>query len=224
MSSSTVRDTVLDIFQKSSTFNTEFAKALTGKASSIGTTISGDVDTLFTSELKIDDYVGNIAKGYRRITAITDDTETEVDKAFDSVLDAESIYKIDIKKGIAKVEHISEVGRILGIAFISSSDLSLEASRRQGLAGTGQRVNTIYGLLITISFLEPNYILADERKTGYDKMIRDLIDDNLTLNNTCVGITEMGQLNFFEQVDMQGAYFGTMPLICYESQVVRGNR
>jgi len=223
MSSTTVRDTVLDIFQKSSTFNTEFAKTLTGTASSSGTTITG-VGTLFTSELEVDDYIGNISKGYRRITTITSNTVIIVDAAFDSALNAENIYKIDIKKGIAKVEHISEVGRILGIAFISSSDLSLEASRRQGLAGTGQRVNPIHGLLITVSFLEPNYILADERKTGYDKMIRDLIDNNLTLNNTCVGITEMGQLNFFEQVDMQGAYFGTMPLICYESQVVRGNR
>lgn len=222
MSITIVQNALLDIFQKNAEINTEFATSLTGTASSSGVNVTGS-NTVFNTELAVNDYIGNVAKGYRRVIEITDATHLIVDLAFDSPLDAETIKRIEVKKGLPKNEDLSKEGKVLRVGFIASMDLDEEASRSIGLSIGHSKVWAVYAFLISFGFNEPNEIVADERKGSYDKMIRDIIDNNMTVNGLCLGITEMGKLTIVESPATIGTYFGIMTLTCYIKET-RGNR
>lgn len=222
MSAITVHNAILDISQKNSALDNEFSSALTGTASSNSTIVTG-VGTSFTTELQIDDYIGKPSKGYRRVMKINSATELEVESAFDSNLSSESVKKTEIKKGFADNESLTKSGRLLRITLIGSSDLDVEASRKLGLSVGHSRVWAVYGFLFIMAFYEPNSINADERKGSYDKMLRDVIDNNMTINGICIGITEMGKMMIQEHPDTKGIYYGVMPITCFRSETL-GNR
>ena len=77
MSATTLQDAIINIFRSDSALDAEFSTTLSGTFTSEVTSITGS-NTAFTSELNIGDYIGDITHGYRKITAITDDTHLTI--------------------------------------------------------------------------------------------------------------------------------------------------
>lgn len=221
MSIAIVHNTLLDIFQKDTALNAEFASALTGTASSSTTTVTG-VNTLFTTEVAVDDYIGTPTKGYRRVMSITSNLSLNVEAAFDSALATEAIKKTRIGKGFSDNDGTGSAGKILRILFNSSADLDHDMARELGLANSGAKVYAVYGFFIIVGFTEPNAINADTRKAAYDKMVRDVIDNHMDVNGLCVGITKMDRLLIFKRPNTN-LYFGDMSLTVFKSET-RGAR
>jgi hypothetical protein len=92
-----------------------------------------------------------------------------------------------------------------------------------GVPVSTQNVLGEYRFVIGVIFSEPNVILLDERKGNYDKWIRDVFDGNLTLNNTCVGITSLGPFIFMDHPEDDNVHMGAVEITCYP-KLVRGNR
>ena len=222
MSVNSVQNTLLDILQKYSALDTEFAKALTGTVSSTGTTLDG-TSTLFTTEVEVDDYVGNITVGYRKVISITSNLRLIVASAFDTPLVNATIKNTEIKKGLATLEDITMVGRKMRVTFVTSSDIDYEIAKSVGVPVSTQNVLGEYRFVIGVIFSEPNVILLDERKGNYDKWIRDVFDGNLTLNSTCVGITSLGAMVFMDHPEDDNTHMGAIEIVCYP-KLVRGNR
>lgn len=128
-----------------------------------------------------------------------------------------------VSKGVAKNINITSVGRILSVIFISSTDLDTDAAQSIGLSSPVQKVLSLYSFYIAVAFYEPDDSLAEQRKAGYDKMIRDGIDSDLTFGGVCIGLTNMGKLSLAESPDAEGLYYGIMPVVCYRREE-RGNR
>jgi hypothetical protein len=222
MSINTVHNALLDILQKNTALDTEFSTALTGTVTSTTTTLDG-TNTLFLTEVAVDDYVGNPTVGYRRVVSITSNIKLTVASVFDAGLINASIKTTEIKKGIATIEDITSVGKKLRVAFDSSSDIDLEVAKRAGIPVSTMMVLGEYRFTLGLIFSEPNVINIDERKGNYDKWIRDAIDPYLTINGTCVGITDMSVFMFIDHPEDDNIHLGAMAITCYP-KLVRGNR
>lgn len=220
MSVALVHDSLVDILRAS--LVAEFNMSLTGTVTSLTTTITG-IGTLFTTELNAGDYIGNAIKGFRRVSSIVSDTSLTIDSAFLTEFAGAAISKTDINKGIGKGINLTRVGRLLRVTFNQSLDLDVEAARKAGLASSPQRVWTVLGFVIALGFYEPNEVIAEDRKSAYDKAIRDAIDNNMDIKGTCVALTKFGNTTFSTSPDVEGLYFGAIPIICYRREE-RGNR
>lgn len=220
MSAAAVHNALLEILQKDSATNSEFAESLTGTASSSTTTVTG-VGTAFSTELSTDCYIGTIAKGYRKVTAISSDTELTVESAFDSALSGESISKLEIKKGFMDTESTAP-GKLMRVHYTGASDIDGALAKEMGFSVGQQYLYAAYRFVIIVLFYEPNTITADERKCAYEKMIRDVIDNNMTIDGQCVGNTEIGASIFTKHLE-DAIYYGVIPILCYKKES-RGNR
>jgi hypothetical protein len=215
MSIEAVQNAWLDLFQKDTACDAAFAKALSGHATSSGTSVTGDASTKFTTELVVGDYIGTTAKGYRKVTAITDAQHLTVASAFDTALSDEDIKVTQIRKGGAKLEQLTKVGKTLRIIFSTAGDDDKDA--------TGQIVKSVLGFIVQVAFMEPDEERAESRKSAYHKMLLDLIDTNPTAKGTVIGTTRTALMNFREHVRTEGTYIGTLTLIC-ERKEMRGSR
>lgn len=214
MSIATVQNATLNTFQKDSACDAEFATTLTGTVSSSDTTVTG-TGTAFTSELKKGDYVGIITKGYRKVTAIANDTSLTVSAGFDSPLAGETIKKTETKKGFPKNVNLTEVGKTLRVAFATATEGDREIP--------DVNVQVIYGFLLIVAFYEPDEDEAEARKSLYDKLVHDVVDKNPSFGGITMGITESGKMTFAEHPDSEGLYYGVCPLIVTAMETV-GNR
>lgn len=120
----------------------------------------------------------------------------------------------EIRKGFGRSVNLTEVGKMLRVAFVGSSDGDADV--------TTVKAEASYGFVVVIAFFEPDEATADTRKTTYDKLVRDAIDKDMSFNGACLK-SEMGRLEFAENYDVPGAYYGTMPLVC-EKRETRGAR
>lgn len=214
MSVQTVQNAVLNLLQKNTALDAEFTTALTGTASSSGVDVTG-VGTVFDTELSVNDYIGMPAKGYRKVAVITSSTALKVESAFDNDLSSEAIKKTQIQKGLGKNVNLTEVGKLLRISFVASSDVDDTAP--------GKRVRAVYGFVVVVGFYETDEISAEERKSTYDQLIRNAIDNDPTFGGVCLGITQMGRMQVAESPDVDGVYYGVLPLICFKHET-RGAR
>lgn len=210
-----VHNSILDTFQRNATIDSLFSTVLTGTAGSNGTAVLG-VDTLFTTELAVGDYIGNPTKGYRKITAIADNTHLTVKSAYDIDMSAESIKKTEIKKGVPDDLNISTVGRCLRVAFISSVASGFDVS--------SARVKVHYGFLIIMGFKESDVDEAEDKKSTFEKSLGDCIDNNPTFGLIRVeGTTELGQMKYASNPEVDGEWLGAASLVVTR-QELRGNR
>ena len=220
MSATIVHNALLDILQKDSALNSEFSALLTGTVSSSSTIVTGS-GTLFSSELAVDDYIGTASKGYRKVITITSDTVVIVESAFDTALATEAIYKTETEKGFMDLANTAP-GKLLRVHYTGSSDIDGMVAKQMGLSTSQQNLYAAYRFVLIVLFYEPNPITADERKCTYEKMIRDVIDNNMTIDSTCVGNTEIGTSIFTKHVE-DAIYYGVIPLLCFKKEI-RGNR
>lgn len=220
MSATIVHNALLDILQKDSALHSEFSVLLTGTVSSSSTTVTGS-GTLFSSELAVDDYIGTVSKGYRKVISITSDTILIVESAFDTALATEAIYQTEIKKGFMDLANTAP-GKLLRVHYTGSADIDGMIAKQMGLSTSQQNLYAAYRFVLIVLFYEPNAITSDERKCAYEKMIRDVIDNNMTIGGTCIGNTEIGASIFAKHVE-DAIYYGTIPLMCYKKEI-RGNR
>jgi hypothetical protein len=144
----------------------------------------------------------------------------------DSACNAE--FGAEIKKGFGKhVTNWAEVGRFLRIAFDGEVDVEQKIGKQAAGAPLGgqqvQKIRVAYAFWITVGFIEPDVEEAEDRKTTYPKLIKDVIDVNMTISGTCIGITDMGELNFMEIPDSNGYYVGIMGVQCTRDEI-RGQR
>ena len=222
MGVNTVQNALLDILQKNPPLHAEFSTVLTGSAMSTGARVDG-IGTFFAEQIEVDDYVGNPSYGFRRVIQINSNVRLTVDRAYDADFGGQTLYKTQIKKGLATMEDITRVGQKMCVAFNTSDDIDLESARSAGVPCSEAHVLGEYLFTIGIIFVEPNFNVLDERKGNYDKWIRDAIDTNLTLNNTCVGISQLGQMQFMDHPEDDNIHLGAIKIICYP-RLIRGNR
>lgn len=200
-----VHNAILDTFQKNAAIDAEFSTALTGTVTSSGTGVTG-VGSAFTTEVAVGDYIGNPTKGYRKVTAITDDTHITVKSAFDTALAAEAIKKTEIKKGVPDDLQISTRGKMLRVGFLSS------ASRGVDCPNTVVRV--AYGFILIVGFKESDPDEAEDVKSQLEKALGDCVDTNPTFNLAKVeGVTELGQMRISQNPQVEGEYIGAASLI-----------
>lgn len=209
MSIQVVQTAILRQIQQNTDIDSEFGIALTGTVSSDDTIVTG-VNTLFDTELKVDDYIGNIINGYRRIKSISGATSLEIEESFLSDLASEAIKKINIKPGLPKVLNLTELGKMMFIAFVSSADDYTEIQN--------ETIDVIYGFLIAMGFIEPNEIDAEVRKSGYEKVLKDAIYKDSTFGGVCFDDTTIGKVTFIEAPDSEGYYYGVMPLVVKKNE------
>lgn len=133
----------------------------------------------------------------------------------DTVLNNE--FGSNILKGLTKIDNIPADGRVLRVGFVSSDELE----SKEELSGTTTRA--VYGFLISVGFYEPDTAKADERKTEYDRIIRNAIDSDRSFGGAVMETTEMGRMIFAEVGESEGYYIGVMPLVVEKFESI-GNR
>lgn len=121
----------------------------------------------------------------------------------------------EIKKGFEKELALSKIGKAMRVSFVSSGEVST------GLSNS--RVLAIYGFNIGIGFYDPDPVSAEDRKSEYDKMLRDWVDSDLSFGGVCLELSSLGTMGFTEDEFGDGYYFGTVPLICQKYEQT-GNR
>lgn len=214
MSIATVHNAILNQFQRDTAIRAHFYSALTGTASSSTVNVTG-VSTLFTTQLKVGDYIGNITKGYRKVKTITNATALVVKSAFDAPLAAEAIEIIHIRKGMPDELNLSEVGKTLRVVFNSS------ASSDKEVPNTKAAVH--YGFIIVVGFKEEDEDEAEDRKSIYEKILNDNVDTNPNFGGVVIGTTDLGQMKFASNPYVEGMYLGAVPLVVTRHET-RGNR
>ena len=222
MSAITVRDAILQTLQRNTAIETEFSMLLTGAVTSVDNLIEG-TNTLFKSQLKVGDYIGVAAKGYRMITEIDSDTNLTVESEFESEFDGEVIRKTFVTDSFDNIVNTFDTGRLIAVEFFKSTDIDAEAAKSMGMSAPIQRVMALYGFTVIVAFSEIDRRTANHRTMAYDKLLRDAIDYDLTFNGTCIGITDMGDFSVDEYPNSEGIYFGALPVITYKMEQ-RGNR
>ena len=136
---------------------------------------------------------------------------------FQNDTDIQNEFGSNISKGLAKINHIPSTGRVLMVGFINSNELESQ----EELSATKTRC--VYGFLVSVGFYEPDMAKAEERKTEYDRIIRNAIDRDRSFGGTVLETTEMGRLTFAEVIEAEGYYIGVMPLVVERFETI-GNR
>lgn len=216
MSAEFVQNAILKTFRSNATLSNDFSSALTGTASSVGAAVTG-VGTLFTTELTVGRYIGNVAKGFRRITAIADALHLTVASAFDSDLSGDAVRESHIYKGMTRNLDISKVGKAISVVFRAATDIPVE----EGRAPVGMRVRAMYGFSVVAVFFEPDDEKAEQRKSEYDKLLRDIVDNNMNFGEaTIIGNTSVGDSMSVQHPDMESLYYLTMPVVCFKTETM----
>jgi hypothetical protein len=218
MSLKTVHDAIIDTLRNNPTLDAEFNISLLGTASSVGTAVTG-IGTLFLTEITVSeavkDYIGNTTSGFRKVLNVIDDTHLVVESAFTVALSGSAIKKSEIRKGAARTLNLTTIGKGMRISSGLSGDAPIESSN----APVGNRTRAVYMFFLNIGFMDPDVENAEDRKSGYDKMIRDAIDTDLTFGGVCIGITEMQEMVFVELSEVEGIHIGMMAMICYKQEL-----
>lgn len=131
----------------------------------------------------------------------------------DSDISAE--FGSEVKKGLDRNLKLAEVGRLIRLVSISSSDMNEDAP--------GIKAYAAYSFTLLMAFVEPDAETAETRKSSYDKMVRDAIDDDPTFGGVCIGTTDTGKTSWAEHPEADGHYYGVMTLYCYRKET-RGAR
>jgi hypothetical protein len=215
MSAAVVHDALINMCRTDTVLDAEFSTTLSGLISSNGQNVTGDANTLFSSELKEGDYIGDISHGYRRVESITDDHTLTIDSPFSSDYSAETAKRSDINKGIPDDLNLTNVGKVLRIALLMTADINSNAA--------GDQLMVAYGFNFVLGFYEPVTENVDSRISDYDVMLRNVIDKDPTIGGVCEGNTEMATFDVDDSLTSEGVYIGNLPIVCYRFET-RGNR
>lgn len=209
MSIKVVQTAILRQLQEDTDMDSAFSSPLTGTVSSSEKIVTG-TGTLFLTEVVIDEFIGNITNGYRRVISITNDTTLEIEEDFNNDFNAEAIKATRIKPGMPKDFKLATYGQVLHIAFVSVAD-SIEAL-------PADNVDAVYGFLVAMGFIEPNEIDAEQRKSDYDKMLKGAVYKDSTFNGIVLDNTKCGKFTVAEAPDSEGYYFGILPLVVTKTE------
>jgi hypothetical protein len=216
MSAEFVHNAILKTIRGNTTLSNDFSGALTGTASSTGAAVTG-TSTLFTTELAVGKYIGTPTKGFRKITVITDNTHLTVESAFDTALSGDTIKVSNIFKGMPRNLDITKVGKAVSVVFRASTDIPVE----EGRAPVGMRVRAMYGFSVVVAFFDPDDERAEQRKSEYDQLLRNIVDNNMNFGEpTIIANTSVGDSMSVQHPDLESLYYLTMPVVCFKTETM----